>query len=61
MKTRTATIKDFKVGTVLTDNEGYSFRIMRIYDEGIWEARGTDGQGEKCVFENEARYYTVKA
>lgn len=56
---RQATKEDFKVGATLITSEGYGFTIMRKYDEGTWEARGTEGQGEKVVFENEARFYKV--
>ncbi len=58
---KTATASDFKVGTTLITSEGYSFTILRNYANGIWEARGTEGQGDKCVFEDEARFYKVKA
>ncbi len=57
---RTATIRDYKRGTVLYTSEGYGFRILDKYDDGVWEARGTDGQGDKVVYENEARFYKVK-
>ena len=55
----TATKKDFKIGVTLITSEGYGFTILRNYSEGIWEARGTEGQGEKVLFENEARFYQV--
>lgn len=58
-KVRTATIQDFKVGTELITSEGYGFRITNKYSDGIWEARGTEGQGETTVFENEAQFYKV--
>ena len=59
MKTnRTATTEDFKVGTTLVTSEGFEFTITSKYDEGIFEARGK--RGSKCVFSNEARFYTVK-
>lgn len=57
---RTATLDDFKVGTTLFTSEGYGFRIICKYGSGIWEARGTEGQGDKVVFENEAKFYKVK-
>jgi nitrogen fixation protein FixH len=57
---RQATIEDFKQGTTLITSENYGFTILRKYDDGIWEARGTEGQGDKCVFENEARFYKVE-
>lgn len=59
---RTATTKDFKVGTTLYTSEGYGFKIMNKAPglSGIWEARGTDGQGDKNVYEDEARFYKVK-
>ena len=56
-----ATAADFKVGVTLVSPQGYSFTILRKYDEGVWEARGTEGQGEKCVFEGEARHYQIEA
>lgn len=56
---RTATTNDFKIGTTLITDEGYKFIITEKYDDGIWNARGTQGQGEKCVFEHEAKYYRV--
>lgn len=58
---RTATTADFKVGSVLFTSEGYGFRILSKYSAGIWAARGTDGQGDKCVYEDEAEFYTVKS
>lgn len=59
--TRPATKEDFKIGITLIDSEGYGFTILRQYDLGIWEARGTEGQGDKVVYEDEARFYTVPA
>ena len=56
---RTATIQDFKVGTTLITSEGFGFTIAYKYDNGIWEARGTERQGIKCVYEDEARFYKV--
>lgn len=58
--TRTATSSDFKVGSTLITSEGYGFIIRSKYDNGIWEARGTEGQGYTVLYENEARFYTVK-
>lgn len=57
---RVATVSDFKVGTTLITSEGYGFTILCKYGDGIWEARGTDGQGDKVVFESEANFYKVK-
>lgn len=57
---RVATVEDFKTGTTLITSEGYGFTILRKYDSGIWEARGTEGQGDKCVYEHEARFYRVQ-
>lgn len=59
--TRKATREDFKAGTTLIDSEGYTFTILRKYSQtGIWEARGQQGQGEKCVFDGEAHCYRIK-
>jgi len=58
MKTKTATTEDFKVGTTLVTVEGFEFTITSKYDDGIWEARGR--RGSMCVFENEAKFYTIK-
>lgn len=57
---RTATIEDFKIGTTLVTSEGYGFTILCKYDDGIWEARGTEGQGDRCIFESEAKFYKVE-
>lgn len=57
---RPATEADFKIGTTLVASEGYAFTITSKYDSGIWEARGTQGQGSKCAFEDEARFYKVE-
>lgn len=54
MKTRQATIEDFKVGTVLIDSEGNRHAIRQKYDNGIWETN------EKCVFEIDAQYYKIE-
>jgi nitrogen fixation protein FixH len=56
---RTAMVSDFKEGTTLITSEDYGFTIKRKYSDGVWEARGTEGQGEKCVFDSEARFYKV--
>lgn len=51
---RTATIEDFKIGTVLIDAEGNRFPIKSKYDEsGIWESN------DKALYEGEARFYKV--
>ena len=59
---RIATTEDFKVGTTLYTSEGYGFRILNRAPglSGIWEARGTEGQGDKVVYEDEAKFYKVK-
>lgn len=57
---RAASLEDFKTGTTFITSEGYGFTLLRKYDEGIWEARGMEGQGDKCVFEGEARFYKIK-
>lgn len=58
---RTATTKDFKVGSTLYTSEGYGFRILnKAHSDGIWEARGTEGQGDKVLYEDEAKFYKVK-
>ena len=54
---RIATVSDFKVGATLYTSENFPFTIMEKYDEGIWESRGL--RGGNCIFENEARFYTV--
>ena len=53
-----ATIKDFKPGAHLYDQEENEFVIKDKYDEGIWNAQGE--RGCKCVFESEARFYKIK-
>ena len=53
-KLRTATVKDFKVGTVLIDGEGNRFGLIRKYDKGIWECKG------RVHFEDEAKFYKVE-
>ena len=56
---KTATAKDFKIGTTLIcKTGGYEFTITSKYNDGIWEARGAGG--EKCVFEGEADCYFIK-
>jgi len=57
---RTATIEDFKPGVELITSEGYGFRLLSKYRDGIWDARGTEGQGDTLIFENQARFYRVK-
>jgi hypothetical protein len=56
---REATKDDFKVGVTLYTSEGYGFTLLRPYTQSIWEARGTEGQGDKCIYESEARFYKV--
>ena len=62
-KIRTAKISDFKVGATLITSEGYEFILEDLYQGigGIWNARGTQGQGGKVLFESEARHYKIKA
>lgn len=56
---RTATSKDFKLGTTLVcKSAGWEVTIVRQYGDGIWEAKGNGGI--KCVFECEASGYNVK-
>ena len=57
---RTATIADFKIGTTLYTTEGYSFTIVRKYMDGVWIGRGTEGQGDTCMYEDSAQYFKVK-
>ena len=58
---KTATSSDFKKGTVLTTSEGYSFTLVSEYSEGVWEAKGNQGQGYKCIYVSEAKFYTTNA
>ena len=51
---RTATEKDFKVGTVLIDSEGNRHGIRAKYAPGIWECN------QHVVFENEAKFYKIE-
>jgi hypothetical protein len=53
-----ATIKDFAIGAKLTTEEGYTFTLINKYADGIWEARGRSG--DIVIFENNARFYTIK-
>ena len=53
MEKRIATVKDFKVGTVLFDSEGNSFVLRNKYSNGIWESMF------KVHFESEAKFYKV--
>ena len=50
---RTATANDFKVGTTLITSEGFEFKLINKYDNGIWECK------QKVHFENEAKFYKV--
>ncbi len=53
-----ATIEDFQPGAVLADPEGeYSFRLLGAYMDGAWHARGREGQGDRIIFESEARHW----
>lgn len=50
---RTATVNDFKVGTILITSEGYEFKLINKYDDGIWESKQT------VHFESNASFYKV--
>jgi hypothetical protein len=50
---RTATANDFKVGTILITSEGYEFKLINKYQDGIWESK------QVVHFENEANFYKV--
>jgi len=50
---RTATANDFKVGTVLISSEGYQFKIVSKYDNGVWECKN------RIHVESEAHFYKV--
>ncbi len=54
MKTRAATIEDFKVGSVLFTSEGYKRVLRNEYDKGVFETREN-----VLVFSSEARFYTI--
>ena len=50
---RTATVNDFKVGTILISSEGFEFKLINKYDNGIWECKN------KFHNESEAKFYKV--
>ena len=56
---RQATKDDFKVGNKLFNEYG-GWIIKAHYDVGVWEARSVGGRNEKCIFESEAKFYTVE-
>lgn len=53
---REATKKDFFAGNTLFNQYG-GWTIKNHYTQGVWEARGDSG--DKCIFEREAKFYTV--
>jgi hypothetical protein len=55
---RQATQADFKVGTTLV-SPSYSFTIVEKYSDGMWNAKGTEGQGCKVVYEGQSSIYKV--
>jgi len=55
---RQATQADFKVGTTLV-SPSYSFTIVEKYADGMWNAKGTEGQGCKVVYEGQSSIYKV--
>ena len=57
---KTATIKDFKAGTILTDSEDsrIQFTLIAKARDGIWTGR--NDSGEKCIYECEASDYFVE-
>lgn len=55
--TRQATKEDFKQGAILQASFG-EVRILRKYDDGIWEARGPGGI--TCIFESDAKFYQIE-
>lgn len=60
LNTRTASKEDFKVGTTLIIEGGFSFTIKGHYSDSMWNARGTEGQGEIVVNEGNAKFYQVE-
>jgi hypothetical protein len=58
---RKAKKEDFKIGTTLYSwNQEYSFYIVeQAHNEETFNARGTEGQGDKVVFASE-EHWTVK-
>jgi hypothetical protein len=50
---RTATVNDFKIGTTLITSEGFEFKLINKYDDGVWESK------QKAHFESEAKFYKV--
>lgn len=55
---RQAISDDFKPGAILHASFG-ELKIIKKYDEGIWEARAPGGL--TCIFESEARFYQVES
>lgn len=55
MTIRQATKSDFMVSAVMIDSDGNSFRInQKSGVRGVWDT--SEG---KCLFEREAKFYTV--
>lgn len=54
---RLATNEDFKPGAILHASFG-EVKILKKYDDGIWEARAPGGI--TCIFESEARFYEIE-
>jgi hypothetical protein len=50
---RTATANDFKVGTTLITSEGFEFKLINKYDNGVWECK------KRVHMESEANFYKV--
>ena len=50
---RTATVNDFKVGTTLISSEGFEFKLINKYDNGVWECK------KRVHMELEAKFYKV--
>lgn len=50
---RTATANDFKVGTILISSEGFEFKLINKYENGIWECKN------RVHMESEAQFYKV--
>jgi len=50
---KTATANDFKIGTVLISSEGYQFKLISKYDNGVWECKN------RIHVESEAKFYKV--
>jgi len=50
---RTATANDFKVGNTLITSEGFEFKLINKYDDGVWECK------KSVHMESEAKFYKV--